>query len=54
MNNSVYLLVLLFFLQFSLFLLGKLGFFLLFPFAFVSTSLITHFCFSVSENERFL
>ncbi len=43
--------VFLFVLQLSFFLLTKLGLFLLFPFAFVFTSLITHICFSVVENE---
>ncbi len=45
------LLILLFSFQFSFFLWTTLGFFLLFPFAFIFTSLITHICFSVIENE---
>ena len=44
-------LLLLFFFQFSFFLWTKLGFFLLFLFAFVSFSFITHVCFSLFESE---
>jgi len=43
--------ILLVLLQFSFFLCTKLGLFLLFPFSFIFTSLITHFCFSVIKNE---
>ncbi len=49
--NGAYLLILLFVFQFSFFLWTELGLFLLFPFAFVFTSLVTHVCFSVVENE---
>lgn len=45
------LFLLLFPFQLSLFLGAKQGLFLLFPFAFIFTSLITHICFSVIENE---
>ena len=48
--DGAYLFILLFFFQFSLFLWTKLGLFLLFPFAFIFTSLITHICFSWIEN----
>ena len=48
---GAYLFILLFFFLFSFFLWTKLGLFLLFPFAFIFTSLITHICFSVIENE---
>ena len=44
-NHSI-LLFLLFFLLFPFFLGSKLGLFLLFPLAFVFTSLVTHICFS--------
>ena len=50
-DNGAYSFLLLFVFQFSFFLWTKLGFFLLFPFAFIFTSLITHICFSVIENE---
>ena len=50
MHHGVYLFILLFSFQFSFFLVGKLGLFLLFPFTFIFTSLITHVCFSVIEN----
>ena len=43
--------MLLFFFQFSLFLWTKLGLFLLFPFAFIPFSLITHICFSSVKND---
>ena len=46
---SLFILLVLF--QFSFFLWSKLGLFLLFPFAFIFTSLITHICFSVIEKE---
>ncbi len=45
------LLILLLSFLFSLFLWSELGLFLLFPLAFVLTSLITHIRFSVSEND---
>ena len=45
------LFILLFFFQLSFFLWTKLGLFLLFLFAFIFTSLITHICFPVIENE---
>ena len=44
-------LLLLFPFQLSFFLGAKQGLFLLFPFAFIFTSLVTHVCFSVIENE---
>jgi hypothetical protein len=50
-HDGAYLFILLFSFQFSFLLWSKLGLFLLFPFAFVFTSLITHICFSVIENE---
>ncbi len=50
-HNGALLLVLLFFLQFSFLLWTKLGLFLFFPFAFIFASLITHICFSVTEND---
>ena len=53
-HNGAYIFIPLFFFQlfhFSFFLWTKLSLFLLFPFAFVFTSLITHICFSVVENE---
>ena len=50
-DNGAYLFILLFVFQFSFFLWTKLGLFLLFPFAFIFTSLITHICFSVIEND---
>jgi len=49
--DSACLFVLLFSFQFSFFLWTTLGLFLLFPSAFIFTSLITHICFSVIENE---
>ena len=48
---SEYSFILLFFLQFSFFLWTELSLFLLFPFAFVFTSLITHISFSVVAND---
>ena len=51
MHNGAYLFILLFSFQFSFFLWTTLGLFLLFPFAFIFTSHITHICFSVIENE---
>ena len=42
---------LLFFLCFSLFLWAELGLFLVFPFAFILTSFVTHICFSVIEKN---
>ena len=50
MQNDARLFVFLFFFQSSFFLWTKLGLFLLFPFAFIFTSLITHICFSVIER----
>ena len=50
-HYGAYLFILLFFFQSSFFLGTNLGLFLLFPFAFIFTSLITHICFSVIENE---
>ena len=50
LNNKGHL-FLPFFLQFSFFLWTKLCFFLLFFFAFVSFSFITHVCFSLFESE---
>jgi len=47
-HNGAHLFILLFSFQFTFFLWRKLGFFLLFPFAFIFTSLITHSCISVS------
>ncbi len=43
-------LFLLFFFLFSFFLWTTVGFFLMFPFAFVFFSLITHICFSLFED----
>jgi hypothetical protein len=43
--------MLLFFFQFSFFLWTTLGLFLLFPFAFIPLSLITHICFSSLRND---
>ena len=48
---GAYLFLLLFPFQLSFFLGAKQGLFLLFPFAFIFTSLVTHICFSVIENE---
>jgi hypothetical protein len=50
-HHGAYLSILLFFFQFSFFLRTTLGLFLLLPLAFIFTSLITHICFSVIENE---
>ncbi len=50
-GNGASLFILLVLFQFPLFLWSKLGLFLLFPFAFIFTSLITHICFSVIEKE---
>ena len=50
-HDRAYLFILLFFFQFSFFLWTKQGLFLLFLFAFIFTSFITHVCFSVKENE---
>jgi len=50
-HNGAYLFILLLFSQFSFFLWGTLGLFLLFSFAFVFASPITHVFFSVIENE---
>ena len=52
-HNGAYLFILLFFFQFAFFLWTKQRLFLLLPFAFIFTSLITHFSFSVIENECF-
>jgi len=49
--DGAYLFILFIFFQFSFFLWTKLSLFLVFPFAFIFTSLITHICFSVIENE---
>lgn len=51
MHNGACLFVLLFFLSFSFFLGAKLGFFLLFLFAFIFTSPVTHVSFSAIEDE---
>ena len=51
MHYGANLFILLFLFQFSFFLCAELGLFLLFPFAFIFTSLVTHICFSVLENE---
>ena len=48
---GAYLFLLLFPFQLSFFLGAKQGLFLLFPFAFIFTSLVTHICFSVIENK---
>ena len=48
-----YSLFLLFSFQFPSFLRSKLGLFLLFPFALIFTSLITHICFSLLEDHLF-
>ena len=45
------ILILLLLLQFSFFLRTTLRLFLCFLFAFIFTSLITHICFSLIENE---
>ena len=50
---GAYLFLLLFPFQLSFFLGAKQGLFLLFLFAFIFTSLVTHICFSVIENECF-
>jgi len=50
-SNGAYLSILLFLFQFSFFLWSALGLFLLFPFAFVFTSLVTHVCFSLIKSE---
>ena len=50
-HYGAYLFILLFFFQSSFFLGTSLGLFLLFPFAFIFTSLITHICFSLIESE---
>lgn len=49
--NGAPLFIFLFSLFLSFFLWSKLGLFLLFPFAFIFTSLIAHCGFSVIENE---
>ena len=49
--DSTGYLSLLFFFQFPFFLLTKLSLFLLFPFTFVFSPLITHICFSLFESE---
>ena len=48
---GAYLFLLLFPFFLSFFLGAKQGLFLLFPFAFIFTSLVTHICFSLFENE---
>ena len=50
-NGTGYLVIVLFFFQFSFFLWTKLGLFLVFPFAFIPFSLITHICFSSLKND---
>jgi len=50
-HNGAYLFILLFSFQLSFFLWSTLGLFLLFPFAFIFTSLIAHICFSFSVIE---
>ena len=50
-DSAGHLFILLFFFQFSFFLYIKLGAFLLFPFAFISSSLVTHIRFSLPEND---
>ena len=54
MHNGAHLFVLLFFFQSPFILWAKLRLFLLFPFAFIFTSLIAHICFSMIENGMFL
>ncbi len=51
MHDGAYVFILLFLSQLSFFLWSTLRLFLLFPSAFIFTSLITHICFSVIENE---
>ena len=46
-----HLVIVLFFFQFSFFLWTKLGLFLVFPFAFIPFSLITHIRFSSLKND---
>ncbi len=53
-DDGAYLFVLLFLFQSPFFLWAKLGLFLLFPFAFIFTSLVAHIGFSMIENEKFL
>ncbi len=50
-DNGGRLFILLFLFQFSFCLWIKLSLFLLFPFAFVSFSLVTHIRFSLPEND---
>jgi len=50
-DSTRHLFILLFFFQSSFFLWSKLGLFLLFPFAFILFSLITHICFYLLEND---
>jgi len=50
-HNGAYLFFLLFSFQLSFFLWTTLSLFLLFPFAFIFTSLVAHICSSVIENE---
>ncbi len=50
-RERLHLVILLFFFQFSFFLCTKLGLFLVFPFAFIPFSLITHICFSSLKND---
>ncbi len=52
-HNSAHLFILLVPFQLSFFFWAKLGLFLLFSFAFIFASLITHICVSVIENECF-
>ncbi len=50
-DSAGHLFILLFSFQFSFFHWIKLGLFLLFPFAFISFSLVTHIRFSLPEND---
>ncbi len=49
--DSIGHLFLLIFFYFSFFLWINVGLFLLFPFAFIFFSLVTHICFSLLEND---
>ena len=51
LNGACLFVFLLLLFEFSLLLWSELGLFLLFPFAFIFTPLITHICFSMVENE---
>jgi hypothetical protein len=50
-DSTGHLVILLFFFQFSFFLWSKLGLFLLFSFAFIPFSLITHIGVSLLKND---